>query len=597
MHTTRFLLATATLAACVCAQSTLVTPVGYDVIEGNSNNAFPWNRGASSMHYQQIIDSTNFAGVTGPILIQGMRFRADATTASWAGGSWPNVQIDCATSTVDYLSRSLTFAANMAGDQTTVYAGAVTVQPGTGNGAGVPGPWHIQITFTTPFLYDPSSGNDFVFDVQLDGTGWSGTSVQADAQDTTSLCTRIWDPASSNGAVASGSSGDYGLVCEFTYVPAVGFAYSTTYGTGCYDSPRMVHEDFPVSSPAIDLANTSWNLIFVPGPTGGSYVITPGSTAFDPNGPLTGTNIVTGTYTSTASASWDDASLVYTLPTSSFPAGFDFPGGNCTEITINSNGKIFLGNTTDSSFITNGAVHGDPSGFRGLLPQLAPFLNDLDPTVGGGIYVEDPSPNGGVRVTWLGIPNWQQVGGPTAVLNDIQCEILPGGFVTWAYGANLGCSGSTTNDGIVGFSAGGGQATTAPVDWSTLSGYITGDGTTPLHLSASARPVIGTSPNMLIDNVPAGSPIAALVFGLTKFDPGIDLTSIGMPGCSQYSSTEATVLLIAPTPSTSRPFVIPNSPGLAGVMIKAQALSLSPSIPNALNANASNGLEMFIDIN
>ncbi len=602
MQTTRFLFAASVFAACACAQ-TLVAPAGYDVLEGNSNNIFPWGQNATSMHYLQIQDSSNFTGqsVNGPILITNLQFRVDNAlgAATWTGGSWPNVVLEMSTAAVDHAAINLTFAANHGPDRTIVHAGAVTVQAGSRPGSTTtPGPWHISIPLTTPFLYDPSSGNDLVLDIQLDGTGWSGGSTQCDAvSGTTALGSRIWLSGAANGPTANGSATDYCLVCEYTYVPAVGFAYSTTYGTGCYDSPRMVHEDFPVNSTAIDLVNTSWNLIFVPGATGGNYVITPGSTAFDPNGPLTGTNIVAGTYTSSYGASWDDACLVYTLPTSRFPAGFDFPGGNCTDITINSNAKIFLGNTVDASFITNGSVHGNPSGFYGLLPQLAPFLNDLDPTVGGGIYVEDPSPNGGVRITWLGVPNWQQVGGSPAVLNDIQCELLPGGFVTWAYGANLGCSGSTTNDAIVGFSAGNGQPVTAPVDWSTLSGYVTGDGTTPLALGIDARPVIGTTPNMLIDNVPAGSPIAALVFGLSKFDPGIDLSSIGMPGCRQYCSAEATVLIIAPSPSTSRPFAIPNTQGLSGVMIKAQALSLNPTIQNAVHANASNGIEMVIDIN
>ena len=42
-------------------------------------------------------------------------------------------------------------------------------------------PWYIDIPLTTSFVYDPSSGNDLNIEVILDGTGWTGTSPQADA--------------------------------------------------------------------------------------------------------------------------------------------------------------------------------------------------------------------------------------------------------------------------------------------------------------------------------------------------------------------------------------------------------------------------------
>ena len=66
-----------------------------------------------------------------------------------------------------YLSASATFASNHGPNLTNVYTGPVTVMPGTGNGATVPGPIYIDIPFTTPFLYDPMVG-DLCFEAALD---------------------------------------------------------------------------------------------------------------------------------------------------------------------------------------------------------------------------------------------------------------------------------------------------------------------------------------------------------------------------------------------------------------------------------------------
>src|SRR5262249_31424661 len=111
------LLAVGVFAATASAQFTLVTPNGYASTEGNSNNAYPWNRGTASTRIQFIYDSTNFTAqaVNVPVLISQLRFRAEtaATTTSWPGGTWPNVRIDMATCPVDYLGASTTFANNL----------------------------------------------------------------------------------------------------------------------------------------------------------------------------------------------------------------------------------------------------------------------------------------------------------------------------------------------------------------------------------------------------------------------------------------------------------------------------------------------------
>ncbi|MCA8963546.1 MAG: PKD domain-containing protein, partial [Planctomycetes bacterium] len=240
------LLAVGALAAAAIGQ-TIVVPAGYDVVTGNSNNSFPWNRGASSMRHQQIYDSTNFTSqsINYPVIIQGMRIRPypGATTVTWAGGSWPSVQIDMASCPNDYLTPSATFASNLGPDLTTVANGPVTVTGGACLGTGVIVPWHIDIPFTNNFLYDPTSGVDLTVDVYLDGTGWSGTNRSADVVSgaaANALGTRVYSTAgltATTGTIGTNHS----VICEFTYVPAnglfAGFSADVTNGL----SPQTVN--------------------------------------------------------------------------------------------------------------------------------------------------------------------------------------------------------------------------------------------------------------------------------------------------------------------------------------------------------------------
>lgn len=216
--------------ASASAQFTVVSPNGYAATEGGTNNTFPWNRGTASTRIQFMVDSTHFTGqgVTYPIIISQLRYRADAATATttWPGGTWPSVRIDLATSPVDYLAASATFANNLGADLTTVLNGPVTVAAGSGNGTGVPGPWYITIPLTTNFLYDPSTGNDLTIDIYQDGTGWTGTSRAADHVSTGTpgaLGTRIYNTSATALTAPTGTVGlNYGAVTEFTYVPAAG---------------------------------------------------------------------------------------------------------------------------------------------------------------------------------------------------------------------------------------------------------------------------------------------------------------------------------------------------------------------------------------
>ena len=255
------------LSAVAMAQ-TVTVPNGYASTIGNSNNTFPWGRLAANMRIQQVYDTSHFTlqGVTYPVILQGMRFRPySGAVTSWTGGTWPNIRIDMASCPVDYTGVSTTFANNLGGDLATVVNGPVTVTAGSTLGTGVVVPTYVDVPFTTPFVYDPTSGNDLVFDVYLDGTGWSGTSRGADVVSgaaANALGCRIYNSTAATALTATTGTitQEHALICEFTYVPAAGlyagFRADVTSGV----SPLVVNfTDTTFSSDPNGITSWAWD--------------------------------------------------------------------------------------------------------------------------------------------------------------------------------------------------------------------------------------------------------------------------------------------------------------------------------------------------
>src|ERR1041385_6108509 len=92
-------LAVSLLTASAFAQTAIWTPAAYAATPGNSNNIFPWGWTSSPDHYEQIYGAVNFTGqsVNAPVAITRLRWRAWATTTSWAGGTFPTVTINMST--------------------------------------------------------------------------------------------------------------------------------------------------------------------------------------------------------------------------------------------------------------------------------------------------------------------------------------------------------------------------------------------------------------------------------------------------------------------------------------------------------------------
>lgn len=101
-------------------------------------------------------------------------------------------------------------------------------------------------------------------------------------------------------------------------------------------------------------------------------------------------------------------------------------------------------------------------------------------------------------------------------------------------------------------------------------------GTAPqLQLTATSLPVLGASYDLLA-TPPATATLGLFVHATTPIPGGVDLTFLGMNGCSLYVDLEVmnTVAIVAGTFTQSVP--VPNDLGLIGVHIYSQAAALAP---------------------
>jgi hypothetical protein len=567
----RTVLAVAAIAASFAvanAQSTLVAPPGAAGREGGTNNAFPWAWTTSDIRTQFIYDSSVFTaqGVFSPVVITRLRFRADATPMQWTGGTFTQAVIDMSTCPVDYLVASATFDQNHGSDRLNVLTGPVVVQGGSATSIG-PGPWHIDIPLGVPFTYDPRYGSDLTIDVKLSANGFIGGTVPpVDHVDVTGvfppLVSRVWDFST----ISAGGTPDWGFgpVCEFSYLVASGYAYANSFGEGCYDGASSFYEQF-ANNGGFDLSGTVGSangLLLLP--TGQGYaVLANPSQWFTP-------------VSSDLGLGDDAVSAPIALP---FP--LVTPAGTTQTLAISSNGFIWTAPSSD-----DGCCVDPPSDLLQNGERFAPMWMDLSPNVAGSVHY-DVDPNGtAVYVTWLGVP--ESFGG---ALNTFQVAFDASGTVEYRYQA----CGSLWHQPLTGYSPGGGARDPGPRDLTASTPFETRPDSLPLHLGASAPPILGQSINLTTSSIPVGATAGFVVLSLARLTPTVDLAGIGMPGCLQLITPTFSTFFLAAGSSHALPIGIPNNPNLTGLRVYGQSLAFA-SQQNQFGAIVSNGLEIGINV-
>ena len=336
------------------------------------------------------------------------------------------------------------------------------------------------------------------------------------------------------------------------------FASAVPFGIGC-PKPAFFYETFPPGS--IDLSGTALEFI----PTGaGGYVCTPVPGFF--NG-----------YANGLALGDEQTSGVLTLP---FP--FSYPGGSTTAIEVSSNGFVWL----QPPVLPGDSRCCDVNEFWFLFDpaSIAVLWQDLDPSsapAGGGVFFDVVGTE--AHITWVDVP--EVFGG---LANTCQITLRSDGSFRLSYGAVV----NQVHQVLAGFSDGSGSTPFGSIDLSQGT-FTTGSGGTPLRLSSSKRPQIGTTFTMVVDLITPGSLLGVMVLGVSGIPTGIDLTPIGMGGSSLYATLDSLIPFPLSGAVSSYGFVVPNSPPLIGVAFTAQAATLTPSV-TPLNLLSSNGLQLLL---
>jgi len=336
------------------------------------------------------------------------------------------------------------------------------------------------------------------------------------------------------------------------------YANFTSVGSGC-GGTQVICDEALYEYPNFDLQNSSFTLAYA----AGQYTLVPGAGSW-----ITPTG---------AQGFGDDTEQNFSIPFS-----LPHPGGTTSTLRVCSNG-----------FVTTG------SGVSGTnySPSVAKFLpvemwcalwRDLNPSSGGDVYVSSNSQR--AVVSWVGVPNYSNSGS-----NTLQMQFWANGDVHVIY-QNITVSGSY----LVGYSVAN-AADPGGVDISASLGsgltVCAGSAGTPdVALDASARPIIGTTIDMITTNIPLTSVGGLSILSLIPIPGGLDLTSLGMPGCYLYQDLTVIDLFPVAGGTGQRSFAIPSTPSLSGTVIRNQSAVMVLGI-NPFNIVTSNGLEMVVGLN
>jgi hypothetical protein len=341
-------------------------------------------------------------------------------------------------------------------------------------------------------------------------------------------------------------------------------ASNSNYGSGCYLVSGTWYETFAA---AMDLGGTAIHMT----PAGGGYLMTPGApTAF--------VHSVPGLMLT------DDSVATLTLP-----SPFTYPGGATTAMSICSNGYIWMQtpNLVADYSPTVAELFSSPS-------RLCPCWVDTVPdgaTNTNNVFGEVDVPNNKAYVTWVHVPLFS---GGGEINMQVQFDLVTG-EVNITYGLM-----SEISTSIVGWAPGTGLSTIDPGN-RDVSATIGGSFSTAtpersaLALACSPAPVLGSTITWTTSNIPGAAIVSGNLLSFGQFNPGIDLTGAGAPGCFQYVdlTVSATTLLFG-SPTATNSFFIPNVAVYAGTNLYSQSVSLVPGV-NALGVLTSNGVKTFIN--
>lgn len=559
--------------AAALAQTVIVPSAAANVEIGSTVNV--WRAGACRV--QCFYDSTNFTSqlTAAPITITAVEFRlANAIATNIV--TYSGVQLFLSYSAVDYLSPSTTFASNrtLPAGSPTNFTGSVTTLPVAGTS---PNGWFVNITLATPFVYDPSTGQDLLMELVLPSnpSPLLGNSISSGSNVPVHRANSMRFVGAGAATALTGTQSAFPPVVRFAYSPVPNAAFNVAHGQGCYQLERSFYETFAASSNDLD----GKTVTMTKNANGGYDVITTVGAA------------VTAPVTAGLALGDDVVSPAIVLPFT-----FDYAGGSTNTIYVDSNGCLLLGGTGPS---TTGAS--PASLLNAVTPRLAAAMTDLHPdgatNVANVFAGVDPGNSNVFLVTWNAVPCFNNVA-PTGLVSTFQIALFDNATddaVQFRYQTLV--NDSTTNQGrcTTGFSLGAGAFDPGSSDL-TAGPISTVADTPPVALTALSRPKTNSSWNLQVSNIPPSCWVVVSVFGLS--DPGIDDAGIfGLPGCGLRSSLELLNAHLPAGPTLTYGLALPDDPTLNGVIFYTTAAAFVDPPQNPLGALTTNAIEGNLGLN
>ncbi|MEC8252887.1 MAG: VCBS repeat-containing protein [Planctomycetota bacterium] len=221
---------------------------------------------------------------------------------------------------------------------------------------------------------------------------------------------------------------------------------------------------------------------------------------------------------------------------------------------------------------------------------------------GGSVYLEEfngPS-SGTIRVTYLNVAGQGAAGGNTFQItlgvSGSNWLFNPNAFSLNSFSITFGAlSANNPEPWVVGYSPAGPRDDPGPTDLSSIgiNTLSLSDNDVVIALDSNA-PQLGSSWNLALSDY-GSFPFGFLLFGDTKYNPGISLAGLGAPGCSAYTNGNLSAQLVPLAGGAATvPIPIPNNSSLSGAKLACQATA--PSGINTFGIATSNGLDVTVGL-
>jgi len=219
------------LGSCVITElraQVLVVPNMLATNDGNTFLTTPTG-GPTSVRETTIYDASQFAHLSGPSFLTQFAYRPD-TTPGPSGPRSFTLRIYASTTTRSVAGLSSIFAENIGTNNTLVFDGTVNVMTGNLAGPGNTRQFDVLFPFTTPFPYDPATGN-LVLDIHFSANDGA---IRFDAVSGNPLVNKIVNTGSSTAA--TGAFGSSPEVIQFTFEPPPLVAIRASQVEVCWNS-------------------------------------------------------------------------------------------------------------------------------------------------------------------------------------------------------------------------------------------------------------------------------------------------------------------------------------------------------------------------